>query len=689
LRAECAAGGILFILEDMHWGDWSSVRFIDEALRELHDKPFMVLALARPELHEIFPKLWAERGVQELKLRPLGRRASERLVRQALGDQVSADTVERILARADGNAFYLEELIRAVAERRSSDLPETVVAMVQSRLGALRSEERRALRAASVLGEVFWPGAVASLLGTADQSSEIGDLLFGLVEREVLVRRQDSRFHRETELAFRHMLLREGAYAMLTDEDRILGHKLAGEWLLGRGEGDATVLAMHFEQGEDAARASEFYLKAAQWALCAGDFNAVDARVRRGLQCGATGDVRVELLGVLCESTFWRNTPSEAILPYIEEVLRTAPPGSAPWARAILARFASALQRQEMREVTATLNDLLEVEPTPEALRIIIFAEIFGVYALDLKGEVRRASAIMDRLHALFDPAAEREPIANAHFLGIHAVRDSYAKEDPWSALKACEESHRLYKSAHYVRFTVNVQYLRGSLVWALGASEEAEREVKTEILPDEEGAMISFLRPFVLAHVLAERGAFDEGVAAAERLIETGRTLRLPLNEGRGRWALSEVYRRKGDFDAATREARLAQEILAVFPLEQIAATAVLAAALLANGRVAEALAEAKAALAHYEAFGACGMFRGAFVRLVHAECLMAAGDPTGARSAIATARDCILANAAKIGDEYYKKTFLESVPENARTLELARQWFAEETSSLQPGPR
>ncbi|NUQ75538.1 MAG: protein kinase [Polyangiaceae bacterium] len=679
LQAECASGPLLLVLEDLHWGDNSSVRLIDEALRDLHDKPFMVLALARPEVHEVLQKLWAGRGMQELPLKPLGRRAGERLVRQALGDHVSADTVERILARADGNAFYLEELIRAVAERRSSDLPETVVAMVQSRLGALGPEDRRALRAASVFGEVFWPSGVAALLGTKDQSIEIADRLLRLVELEVLIKRQDSRFHGETELAFRHMLLREGAYAMLTDEDRVLGHKLAGEWLLEKGEGDATVLAMHFERGGDGSRASEWYLKAAQWAFSAGDFNAVAARAERGLECGVPGDVRIALLGMLCENTFWCNTPAETVSPYVDEILNTAPRGSAARSQAVLARLSIALQSLELDALIATLDDLLEAKPAPEARRIVIFAEIVGVYALDFRGEIRRGSAILTRLHALFEPMAECEPIAWANVIGMHAIRDSYANEDPWSAFKACEEAHRLFKTAGYRRYAVNLQYLRGSQLWNLGALEEAERDVKIELMPDEEAALLSSMRPFVLTFVLATRQAFDEATAVAEHLIETGKTLRLPLDEGRGRWVLSEVHRRKGDFDAATHEARLAQEILAVFPLEHIAVTATLAAALLANGRVAEALAEAKAALAHYEAFGACGMFRGAFVRLIHAECLMASGDPTGARSAIATARDRILANAAKIGDEYYKKTFLENVPENARTLELARQWFAE----------
>src|SRR5262249_54461353 len=155
-------------------------------------------------------------------LKELSRKASERLVRQVLGDSVGPDTVERIVEHAVGNAFYLEELIRATAERRGEALPETVLAMVQSRLELLERRARRVLRASSVFGEVFWETGVAALLGTEHRPSEVSELLSSLVEREFVVRRSDSRFPGEQEYAFRHALLREGAYATLTAEDQVL-----------------------------------------------------------------------------------------------------------------------------------------------------------------------------------------------------------------------------------------------------------------------------------------------------------------------------------------------------------------------------------------------------------------------------------------------------------------------------------
>src|SRR5262249_20124220 len=87
LDAPPATPPVLLVFEDLHWGAFGTVRFIDTALRDRSDRPWMVLALARPEVFEVFPKLWAERhNVQEIRLKELGRKAGERLVRQVLGD---------------------------------------------------------------------------------------------------------------------------------------------------------------------------------------------------------------------------------------------------------------------------------------------------------------------------------------------------------------------------------------------------------------------------------------------------------------------------------------------------------------------------------------------------------------------------------------------------------------------------
>src|SRR5262249_29609421 len=162
-----------------------------------------------------------------------------------LGESVGTDTIERLVRLADGNTFYLEELIRAVAEGKGKGkagaLPETVLAMVETRLARLALEARRVLPAASVFGEVCWDGGMAALLGGCMGPASVAGWLARLVEQEMLELRPPSRFPGQRELAFRHALLREGAYATFADEDRRLEHRRAGEWLEQHGETDPMV----------------------------------------------------------------------------------------------------------------------------------------------------------------------------------------------------------------------------------------------------------------------------------------------------------------------------------------------------------------------------------------------------------------------------------------------------------------
>jgi tetratricopeptide (TPR) repeat protein len=680
LQAESASRPVLLVLEDLHWGDLPTVRFINAALRDVRATPWMVLALARPEVHELFPKLWALRGIQEIHLKELSRRASERLVRQVLSDGVDAETMERIVTQADGHAFYLEELIRAVAEGKGAALPETVLAMIEARLAGLENEARRVLRAASVFGEVFWQGGVAELLGFASRSAQAAEWLVDLVKREVLVRRPTSRFAGELEFAFRHALLREGAYAMLTEEDRKLGHRLAGEWLEQRGEADPMVLAEHFERGGEDLRAGGFYLRAAEQSIRAGDSTVAIARAHLGLACGVPDDVRSTLLGLLCEAHNWYFQTASAALPYAEELLRLSPRGSTPWAQAAFAKMWAMIQMGRIEEFMATLRLVQETDPSSEAAGPLSLAVGAGAYVLDLLGRVREADAVMERLAEIARAVGDRQPLTLVYWHGFRSVRDAYAKEDPFFALACADTALSLTRTINLRRLNITAQLYRGMNQWFLGAFALAEQVFAGVAMTDEELGLGTSTRRFGLAWMLADKGALEEARLPAVALIEYGQAQQLPLDEGRGRWVLGEVLRRAGDLSRAEAEIQAALALLAVVaPLDQPGVLATLSALRLAQGRAPEALGAAEEALSRYQAIGACGLFRGAFIRLIHAEALHAAGHEERARGAILAAREHLLAIAAKIGDPAYRASFLENVPENARTLSLPGAWLCE----------
>ena len=337
--AESEEHPVLLVLEDLHWGDLPTVQFVDVTLRSLHHRAFLVLALARPEVHELFPKLWIDRRMQEIRLLPLSRKASSRLVTQVLGESVSKELVARVAAQADGNAFYLEELIRAVADAKdrgeASDLalPETVLTMVQARLERLPKDARRLLRAASLFGEVFWESGIAALLGGELSPSVIDRRLDELSAREIIVRRPSSRFAGEKELMFRNALLREGAYAMLTEGDQELGHRLAGLWLSAHGEHDAMLLAQHFERGRSPRARCGRTSAQRSWRSRRMTLPGLD-RARRGKACGAAGEDLGALLLVQAEAHLWRGE-----LALAEEHATLAAgllaPGAAAWFHAV------------------------------------------------------------------------------------------------------------------------------------------------------------------------------------------------------------------------------------------------------------------------------------------------------------------------------------------------------------------
>jgi tetratricopeptide (TPR) repeat protein len=270
LAAESLAHPLLLVLEDLHWGDAPSVQMMEAALQQLRERPFMMLALARPEVRELFPRLVGSTGVQELRLEPLSRKASKRLGREVLGESAPEADVERIAEQSTGNALFLEELLRAAAEgKEGGGVPDTVLAMMQARLEALEPEARQLMLAASIFGEVFWEGGVAALVRGWFPVSRVGDWMMALVDREFLQGRTGGGSSDQQRFAFRHALMREAAYASLTGQERMLGHRLAAEWL-EQGEENGTLvqagshgfIAQHFMRGEAWEKAAAWFQKA-------------------------------------------------------------------------------------------------------------------------------------------------------------------------------------------------------------------------------------------------------------------------------------------------------------------------------------------------------------------------------------------------------------------------------------------
>jgi hypothetical protein len=239
---------LLVFVDDLQWADAPSLRVLDRALRTLQDTPFLLLGFGRPEVERLFPKLWTSK-VQDIRLSRLGKRACERLVIHALGQEVSQEMLARMVTVSQGNAQFLVEMIRAVADGQLDALPETMLAILQARLGQLEPAARRVLRAASVFGNTFWRNGVLCLLGQISGfglgEDAIERWLQLLTESEMIAPEAESRLPGQQEFAFRSTALREAAYSLLTDEDKQRGHGLAAVFLEEAGLQDSAVLTFH------------------------------------------------------------------------------------------------------------------------------------------------------------------------------------------------------------------------------------------------------------------------------------------------------------------------------------------------------------------------------------------------------------------------------------------------------------
>jgi hypothetical protein len=668
LAAELRAQPILLILEDLHWGDALTVRLIDAALRDLEDLPLMVLALARPEVKGLFPGLWEGRQRQEISLGPLSRRACERLVGQVLGAQADPEQVAKIVARAGGNALFLEELIRAAADGKGDELPETILAMLHARFARLDERTRSVLHAASVFGETFWRGGILALTG-ALLEPHIDWCLQALVSVELIEPHPESRLAQEVEYKFRHALVRDAAYGLLTDKERELAHHAAGRYLEAAGEPDPMVLAEHYERGQALAQAARFYSRAAEQAHWGGDTPSAITRAQRGLRCDPSTSGQVAMRSLLAEAYGWSGD-FQTGSHFAEQALALALPGSRAWASALATLQAWALVGRDLDGLQRYTDTLLTTPPLPGAIETVAFARMATSYTHAQDNRYTQAQQLVRSLEALC-AGADGSRVASGWRDLACAFFHAHLTGEPWTALARATSAGRAFEEAGHRRGALAARSAAGLSLWRLGQHAEAEAELRATLDTGADFGPITPQRDAALVCVLAEHGDPAAALRLAHAHLDAARTSGRALDQGLAHWALAEVLHHSRDFGAAEAAARQAIELLGGNELHRLLAQLTQAAILLARGRPAEALAAAEEVVARHQAAGSISA-RAALARLLCAEARQALGDPAGARERLVHARELLLAQAGHIAAPELRQSFLLHVPEHARTLAL-----------------
>jgi tetratricopeptide (TPR) repeat protein len=347
LECLAAAQPVVAVIEDLHWAEPTLLDLIHYIAAFSRDQPLLLVCTARPELRESHPE-WGGSGVA-ISLQPLGPADSKGLAQSLLGRATLPDQVlARVLDAAEGNPLFVEEMLRMLIDQgmlrtendhwvAASDLseistPGTIQGLLAARLDRLHEQERAVIQRASVVGRVFYWGAVWELSPT-DARGGVGGHLQTLLRKELILP-EPSQFAGEDAFRFSHALVCEAAYESMPKRLRADLHERFASWL-GRLSGARVlefeeILGYHLEQAHRylgelgptddhsadlASRAGNVLASAGQRAYMRGDMRAAANLLGRATRMLPGGEhLRLEVLAtlgaVLIDSGAWRDAKS-------------------------------------------------------------------------------------------------------------------------------------------------------------------------------------------------------------------------------------------------------------------------------------------------------------------------------------------------------------------------------------------
>jgi class 3 adenylate cyclase/tetratricopeptide (TPR) repeat protein len=294
----------VLLIEDLHWAEQPLLDLLGELAREVRG-PLMLLTTARPEFADAQPGWGGRLPFSAVWLEPLSSTDAGSMVSQLLGGEPPTGLATVVVDRAEGNPFFVEELLASLIDRgvlypsdgqwklTESDnltMPDSIRAVIAARIDLLGPPEKAGLQAASIAGRTFATAAVVDLLAGGEPN-------FGYLEDRGFIRRHSHPSAGEREYLFKHALTREVAYASLPKGQRARLHAAFAERLQRIGEsGDqsAFVLAHHYYEAvrpdladlawsDEPDRLAGLQQQAIQWLHRAGELTTGQFNIDDGL----------------------------------------------------------------------------------------------------------------------------------------------------------------------------------------------------------------------------------------------------------------------------------------------------------------------------------------------------------------------------------------------------------------------
>jgi class 3 adenylate cyclase/tetratricopeptide (TPR) repeat protein len=335
----------VMIFEDLQWADHGLIDFV-ESILEWSRSPILLVTLSRPELMDRRPNWGAgQRSFTSLHLEPLSGHAMTELL-DGLVQDMPTEFADKILERCEGVPLYAVETVRMLADRRvlsldeagyhltgetaSLEIPDTLHALIASRLDTLSPDQRALVEDAAVVGRTFTTASLAVVNGgnEAYLSAQLRDL----VRREFLLLNTDPRSPERGQYGFVQGLTREVAYATLSRRDRSAKHLTLARHLESFGDDElAAVVAAHYLEARRAAHeradadliaagARHWLSRAGERALSLGSPEQALSFLEQALELIGPGADRAALLELAGDAAD-RTSVCDRALPLLEEAL--------------------------------------------------------------------------------------------------------------------------------------------------------------------------------------------------------------------------------------------------------------------------------------------------------------------------------------------------------------------------------
>jgi adenylate cyclase len=417
-RAESARQPGVLVVEDLHWLDPASEVFLANQVEAVQESRGLTVVNFRPEYHAP----WMSRSYyRQIALAPLDGRASDEMLMDLLGEDPSLDGLsELIRARTEGNPFFIEELVQALAEGGSLEgergayrlaapvdeaaVPASVQAVLGARIDRLPTREKTVLQAAAVIGKEFSQPVLQRV--TELSGEELEASLRGLIAGEFVYEQE---LYPEALYCFKHPLTQEVAYGAQLGERRAALHAAIAHAIIAehpeRLDERAALLAGHWEAAGEVLEAARWHARAAVWAGSSDPGEALSHwRKVRELADSLAESAETVALGITARTLLlyygWRlGISGEEAQAVFEQAERMALKAGEVRSRALLLSSYSAIRGMgegDVREYARLHRQALALaEESGDAALYINVAP--GAYSLTLLGEYREAVATYDR----------------------------------------------------------------------------------------------------------------------------------------------------------------------------------------------------------------------------------------------------------------------------------------------------